>query len=169
MSGTTDQFPSTSLICRILGNRPIGIVVLSLLYIGYSAIALMYLLRQTGWSENDCDGCINPWTRGYGAYLTALWSLMLVSSIGALFGSKICRMGLLVALAIEISLVGVESYHAVPYLLDVAANKPSEWRSISFWWLLLLPVRWLLWLVLNFWYFLGPRTRSFYAAGFSVR
>lgn len=93
-------------------------------------------------------------------YVAALELVTFLSLLGACMRSRASRNLFLFCLTAVTALVLVEYWYVIRFWrAEALGHHPTNW-----WWLSSGP-RWLCWLALNFWYFLGARTRAFFNSG----
>lgn len=143
-----------------LTHRPIGLWILA---ICNSVIAVVGIVRVSPGLRDPLPHAWSLTAAHWAPYVIALLLSLMIAAWLALAGSRYARMVLLGLLTLLVGLNLQEDVHGVPFLIDLAKRNWELWWRPGFWWDLSLGLRWILWLGLNYWYLLGPRTRVLYA------
>lgn len=141
-------------------QRPLGVWVLTVCHTVYAALGIF------GWSQGSIGSIPHGWSQAtveQAPYIVVLFVGLLASTWGAWLGNRHARVLLLSLLTIAIGLSLREVLLSVWTVSGEASRNPEQWRSALLW-SATTGLALLLWLVLNYWYFLGKRTRHFYAA-----
>lgn len=141
-----------------VSHRPIGIWVMTLLHVlfaGYWIFRLSPGLTEPlphGWDEGSM-----PFAR----FALALYLGMIATIIGAWFGSAGFRYVFLVLLTVAMYFFVREDYLVIMFFL-VRKEAHVELPFSTQLGLIANPLLPVAWLIVNYWYLLGRRTRSFY-------
>jgi hypothetical protein len=136
-------------------DRPLGVWLFAICNIAWSVWGIV--------NNRNWDSC-SPSVLEAAPYALAMWCGILISAAMAWYGSRVGRTALLVMLGFAAVMHVPEDYRTFIYLLEVAERHPSLWHSPFLWFDLTFGrLLWAGWCLVNCWYFLGSRTRAFYA------
>jgi len=148
---------------------PVGTWVLAVLYVAASLWVLRNLLVQLMQPKSDCphdiyfecdsDLILNPWDSAWGAVWTLLYSVLLASSIGILFGNRTARACLTAVVAF---LVLDEIFWFLRWNFELCSSWQQCSVHVTSVWGYLPHVAAIGWLSFNVWYLFGPKTQTFF-------
>jgi hypothetical protein len=144
--------------------RPIGVLLFTGAYFLLALLSLARLVTTGIYREQlRYEGWLTAWDSAWGPCLTALSLATLVASVAAFKGLRRGRIGLLAVLGIWTAVFAWGTYFETYMLFREMPNAADALRYPGFWWEQSFPIRCLIWLVFNYWYFFGKRTRCFYS------
>jgi hypothetical protein len=125
----------------------------------WTSFSYLYATHQPCATPTSLDSCWSNWRPSLPLPIDIpLFLTLLISALGAGFGQRRLRTTLLAALTV---LAGLMIWLNVAFFLDqqYADIRPTTVGG----WFSLTPSKWFVaWAALNFWYFLGPPSSTFY-------
>lgn len=140
-------------------NRPLGVWILVACAI---ALAAQQIYKHIGYFSNPpiIGACEDEACFFFARYTVGISVAIMATSLGAWWGSRLLRTAFLAFLAALTFLLLHESYVGIRFVMEEYPNlltTPLAKVRLG-----LAPAIQLGWLLLNCWYFLGPRTRALY-------
>ncbi len=136
--------------------RPLGVWLLTICNAGYATLLLADSVYIRFLEDAHYFASAPRWVE-------LVLICVCLAAVGTWFGSRYARTVFLVGLVALACLMIVENALTIQFALAQRHDDDKPW-SLRTWWALSMGLRWLSWLALNCWYFLGPRTRDFFSA-----
>lgn len=141
-------------------DRPYGVWFFT---IGNAVLAAFLFLLNTPVLLNPSADRWPSAVKFTGPLNAILMLAICVAAYGAWAGNRQARTALLALLTVLSGLFVSENAQFV-YFLNTEFHPDKNWTWMDSWWELSSGVRWILWLTINYWYFLGSQARDFYSS-----
>ena len=139
-------------------HRPLGVWALTVGNVVFVGLIFLTVLEVIIYPDENW----NSVSRIAAPYLLLLTIVIAISSMGAWFGNAYARTAMLASLSILTAVTIWESIAVISSLAPfVAKVSDVSWLGL---WKASMGVRWVLWLAINYWYFLGSQAGDFYSS-----